>query len=431
MSSQHPVTMDTTGTIGGDCYPSVGAADKSPDAVLTPKSQSSSFFSSNTGRKTGHFRGDSTVSAVESTTYYNQQQAASGHSSHHHHATQDNDQLQPRRQHQRSFSHSQHPCQHHSQHNHHYCGHHHHPSNIGHGHHHETGRRPSTSSYHHHHQQQNRGHKRTKSAGTSVKDLSIFMTTGLYAHQPIGAFRSIEYGFNNLSQAEGLAEDVAYSCRPLSLSRSSSRKRRRSQEEDHQADDQSKHPSLETASSDDFLSPLEENELCGILSFRPLCLQRFATIQVFVFLSCILVTLNQALSSGYFNSVITTIEKRFDIPSKMTGLIASTFEIGNLITVIFVSYFGTHRHIPKWIAKGIVVTGIGSLVFSLAHFVKGWEGNGGNPLDKFNVTGAYFYDDNICHIPSASLNSLFVDRTRYVYKVLCALFLFSFLFTVR
>lgn len=145
---------------------------------------------------------------------------------------------------------------------------------------------------------------------------------------------------------------------------------------------------------------------CGIASYRPASLQRFATIQFFVLLSCVLVTINQALSSGYFNSVITTIEKRFDIPSRMTGIIASTFEIGNLITVIFVSYFGTHRHIPKWIGCGVVVTGIGSLIFSLAHFI-----DQSTPFDKLNISSSL--DDNMCHIPTPYLNSPMAERASH------------------
>lgn len=119
-----------------------------------------------------------------------------------------------------------------------------------------------------------------------------------------------------------------------------------------------------------------------------------------------LVTLNQALSSGYFNSVITTIEKRFDIPSKITGMIASTFELGNLPTVLFVSYFGTHRHIPVWIAKGAVVTGIGSIMFAVPHFL-----DINNPLDKVNISGPL--DDNICHIPQAALHSPLSERASH------------------
>lgn len=119
---------------------------------------------------------------------------------------------------------------------------------------------------------------------------------------------------------------------------------------------------------------------CGILSCRPAKIQKLARIkvrfslfqlvffcvcgkfqlhcslfyfvQIFVLLLSMLVTLQQALSSGYINSVITTIEKRFDIPSSLSGLIASCYEIGNVVTVIFVSYLGSRRHIPVWIGVG-------------------------------------------------------------------------------
>lgn len=113
-----------------------------------------------------------------------------------------------------------------------------------------------------------------------------------------------------------------------------------------------------------------------------------------MFLLSFLVTLQQALSSGYINSVITTIEKRFEIPSSLSGVIASSYEIGNVITVIFVSYLGSRRHIPVWIAigklikyqttfifiyffgilivviiiSGAVIMGLGSMIFMVPHF---------------------------------------------------------------
>ena len=51
-------------------------------------------------------------------------------------------------------------------------------------------------------------------------------------------------------------------------------------------------------------------------------------------------------------SVITTIEKRDDIPCLLAGVIASFYEMGNMLTVIFVSYLGSRRRAPVWIDAG-------------------------------------------------------------------------------
>ena len=111
-----------------------------------------------------------------------------------------------------------------------------------------------------------------------------------------------------------------------------------------------------------------------------------------------------------FFSVITTIEKRFDIPSRLSGTIASTFELGNLLTVIFVSYFGANGHIPVWIGKGILVTGIGSLLFALPHFVENQ-----NQFSIENVNISSLLDENICIISTPSNNSPVADRMRYIW----------------
>lgn len=118
---------------------------------------------------------------------------------------------------------------------------------------------------------------------------------------------------------------------------------------------------------------------------------KFFKFQIFVLFLSFLVTLQQALSSGYINSVITTIEKRFEIPSSLSGLVASSYEIGNVITVIFVSYLGSRRHIPVWIAVGAVIMGAGSLVFMIPHFIA--EPN-------HVITLANSSTDNICRAVS-------------------------------
>ena len=93
---------------------------------------------------------------------------------------------------------------------------------------------------------------------------------------------------------------------------------------------------------------------------------------MFVFLLSMLVTMQQALSSGYLNSVITTIEKRYEIPSSISGIVASMYEIGNVGTVIFVSYLGSRRHIPTWIAMGELLELLIKVMVEFIRDGRGW-----------------------------------------------------------
>ncbi|KAH9424583.1 Solute carrier organic anion transporter member 5A1 [Dermatophagoides pteronyssinus] len=270
-----------------------------------------------------------------------------------------------------------------------------------------------TTHSHHHRPRYIHGHRRAKSAGnaqSATRDsYSYYAATGLYAHQSGESLVDksgpiIALAVPNLkktSSEKTIHYDAAYppyyfplhhhtsSIDPNISIKYSSLKMRTG---DHNNGD-----------DDDF--DVEKIE-CGCLAMKFDSLRRYATIQFFVFLCCLLVTLQQALSSGYFNSVITTMEKRFDISSQMSGAIVSTFEIGNLATIIFVSYFGTHRHIPRWIGTGIVVTAIGSLIFSLPHFMSlrsPLDSNGRNQSDQQ-------YLDNTCRIPKPALTSPFLEK---------------------
>jgi hypothetical protein len=64
--------------------------------------------------------------------------------------------------------------------------------------------------------------------------------------------------------------------------------------------------------------PITEETSCGIWCFRGPNLQRFANKKAYVFLYGVLGCIFSA-SYAYFNGTITTIEKRFKIPSKTTG----------------------------------------------------------------------------------------------------------------
>nr|XP_035111071.2 solute carrier organic anion transporter family member 1B3 isoform X2 [Callithrix jacchus] len=69
---------------------------------------------------------------------------------------------------------------------------------------------------------------------------------------------------------------------------------------------------------------------------------------------------------------ITQIERRFEIPSSLAGLIDGSFEIGNLLVIVFVSYFGSKLHRPKLIGIGCFLMGTGSILTALPHFFMGY-----------------------------------------------------------
>ena len=130
---------------------------------------------------------------------------------------------------------------------------------------------------------------------------------------------------------------------------------------------------------------------CGFGYFRPRFLQRYATVKSFVTVACMLGLVSGGLMGGFVNSVITTIEKRFEIGSSISGTMVASSEVGSLITVIFVSYLGSYRHIPHWIGVGALFIGIGSYVFALPHVI----------AEKYTVIGGLdtnTTEENICRL---------------------------------
>ncbi|XP_009566418.2 solute carrier organic anion transporter family member 1A2 [Cuculus canorus] len=81
--------------------------------------------------------------------------------------------------------------------------------------------------------------------------------------------------------------------------------------------------------------------------------------------------IGKTMSGAYMNSMYTQIEKQFNIPSSLAGIINGSFELGNLLLIAFVSYFGAKLHRPRIIALGCTVQAFGCLLISLPHFLFG------------------------------------------------------------
>ncbi|XP_051471134.1 solute carrier organic anion transporter family member 1C1 isoform X3 [Apus apus] len=82
--------------------------------------------------------------------------------------------------------------------------------------------------------------------------------------------------------------------------------------------------------------------------------------------------LSKALSGTIMKSSITQIERRFDLTSSTVGFIDGSFEMGNLLVIAFVSYFGDKLHRPKVIAAGCFTMTLGCLLTAMPHFFMGY-----------------------------------------------------------
>ncbi|KFQ55890.1 Solute carrier organic anion transporter family member 2B1, partial [Nestor notabilis] len=108
--------------------------------------------------------------------------------------------------------------------------------------------------------------------------------------------------------------------------------------------------------------------------------------QFFVFCHGFL-QLSQLLVSGYLKSSISTIERRYGLSSQTSGLLASFNEVGNTLLIVFISYFGSRVHRPRFIGCGAILVSLAGFLMSLPHF----------------ITGPYKYDQSIASRPSPFL----------------------------
>ncbi|XP_009977638.1 PREDICTED: solute carrier organic anion transporter family member 4A1 [Tauraco erythrolophus] len=120
-----------------------------------------------------------------------------------------------------------------------------------------------------------------------------------------------------------------------------------------------------------YVSANREELVCGWGGVTPGCLQLFNTSKGVLFFLCVASFLQGMTVNGFINTVITSIERRFDLRSYQSGLIASSYDIAACVCLTFVSYFGGNGHKPRWLGWGVLVMGLGSLLFALPHFTTG------------------------------------------------------------
>lgn len=93
------------------------------------------------------------------------------------------------------------------------------------------------------------------------------------------------------------------------------------------------------------------------------------TVDIFLFFLTSFQLIN-LLTLTYTDSVLNFIAKRFQIPNIMASFIPSGYQLGNVVAIIPVSYFGAKWHRPRAICIGVMMMIVGLGFCILPHFIQ-------------------------------------------------------------
>lgn len=76
-------------------------------------------------------------------------------------------------------------------------------------------------------------------------------------------------------------------------------------------------------------------------------------------------------SNRYFNATISTLEKRFKIPSKNIGFISAGNDISQTIAAVALTYLVAGKNKPRWMSYALYGIAMYCFVSALPHFIYG------------------------------------------------------------
>ncbi|KAI6189840.1 Solute carrier organic anion transporter family member [Aphelenchoides bicaudatus] len=90
----------------------------------------------------------------------------------------------------------------------------------------------------------------------------------------------------------------------------------------------------------------------------------------------------ESIGGFFMTSAVVMIEKQFQIPSKISGLMVSASDFGYIPTVAFVAYLGGKGNRSKWIGAGCMLIAVANIIISASNFLF--------PVDRINLENAEF-----------------------------------------
>lgn len=155
-------------------------------------------------------------------------------------------------------------------------------------------------------------------------------------------------------------------------------------------------------------------------------LQKLATKESYVLVHCLVGT-TMGMFFTYVVAVLSTIEKRFKLKSRETGIILAGNDISQVLLAIFLSYYGNFGHRPRWLGVGAMFTAISCFTAALPHFIYGAGEDAESVVQALSTTNITGYStEELCHTGSKEDCEGPQTRGSEYYAVICLLFLSQF-----
>lgn len=119
----------------------------------------------------------------------------------------------------------------------------------------------------------------------------------------------------------------------------------------------------------DILGP-EDDTQCGVGGARGGALQRLATPLTYLVLSSA-AALVQGMFYTFANATLSTIERRFRLPSKVSAFITTGNDLVQLFFGIPLAYVAGRGHRPRWLALSMLGATVACLLATSPHFIFG------------------------------------------------------------
>ncbi|OQR66395.1 solute carrier organic anion transporter family member 4A1-like [Tropilaelaps mercedesae] len=113
----------------------------------------------------------------------------------------------------------------------------------------------------------------------------------------------------------------------------------------------------------------EQDDTCGIFGWQPQWLQRFRTVEWFLFVFCSMGYIQGFINNGITTSVSAHIERRFELKSVDIGLVYAGYNIASFACITPVSYLLANSHRPRVLALGGLINTISYFLFTVPHWI--------------------------------------------------------------